>query len=158
MLAATGHPEARACFVLPLAVFVLALILARFLAPEISATGSGNDYSTLFSTAAQLIVTLLVALALELRAVPFEDPNVRRLIVGVTLLYVALGAAAAVVALSPGLSVTLYKWLFSLTLAAGGAALLSVLTISYRALKSEANEMLRGATGGNETEDPATPG
>jgi hypothetical protein len=155
MLTTTGHPEARACFLLPLAVFVLALILARVLAPEI--TGSGDDYSTLFSTAAQLIVTLLVALALELRAIPFADPNVRRLIVGVTLLYVALGAAAAVVALNPGLSVALYKWLFSLTLAAGGAALLSVLTISYRGLKSEASEMLREATGEDETGDPATP-
>jgi hypothetical protein len=145
VLAATLHPEAKACFVLPLAVFVFVFVLARSLAPEVSAAEWVDDYSTLFSTAAQLTVTLLVALALELRAVSFQKPNVRRLIIGVTLVYVALGAAAAVVALNPGLSTTLYKWLFSLTLAAGGAALLSVLTISYRALKSETDDILREA-------------
>jgi len=140
----TKRSEARACFLLPLSAFVLILIVSRILAPGFS-SGSGADYSSLFSTAAQLIVTLLVALALEIRALPFRELNARRLIVGFTLLYVALGAAGAVLALSPGLPSTLYKWLFAMTLATGSAALLSVLTISFRMLENEISDRREGA-------------
>jgi hypothetical protein len=144
---ATRHPRAKACFLFPLAVFVFVFIVARMLAPEFS-TRTDGDYSAVFSTAAQLIVTLLVALALELRASPFGEPNAARLVVGVTLVYVALGAAAAVLALIPGLDSTLYQWLFALTLAAGGSALLSVLMISYQVLEDEAMERRRRARQG----------
>lgn len=138
LYAVTARPEARVCFLFPFAAFVLALILGRVLAPAFA--DGPRAYSSLFSTAAQMIVTLLVALALELRALPFRELNARRLIVGFTLLYVALGAAGAVLALAPGLSPAIYRWLFALTLAAGGAALLSVLAISFQVLKNEISD------------------
>lgn len=135
--ASLRNEEARASFVLPLAAFVLIFIVARVKAPAFG-PGSASEYSSFFGTVAQVIAAVLIALALELRTLPFRDLNTRRWIVGVSLLYVALGLAAAVIALNPGLSPTLDRWLFALAIAAGAAALLSVLTISLTLLKNEA--------------------
>lgn len=143
---AISEREARACFLLPLASFVLILIVSRALAPGFGGD-SASAYSSYFSTAAQVCATVLIALALELRAQPLRELNARRLIVAVTLVYVALGVAAGAIALNPGLAPTLYKWLFALTTAAGAAAVISVLTIAYRVLENEASSRRDEARG-----------
>jgi uncharacterized membrane protein len=133
----TRQREAKLCFILPLALFVVALVLGRILAPDFAAEPV-TKYSSFFSTAAQVTVAVLIALALDLRQMPFDDMNTRRLITGFTFTYVAVGAAAACFALLPDLSPAAYAWLFALTIAAGSAALVSVVTISYQVVKNEA--------------------
>jgi hypothetical protein len=141
----TRRQEVRRCFLMPLAVFVCIGIVARVLAPDIGG-GTVGDYSSFFSTAAQVIVAVFIALALELRQMPFDTLATRRLVIGVTLVYVALGAATACLALLPALPSTLYRWLFATTVAAGSAAVLSVLVIGYQVVKNETSERRRGAT------------
>ena len=56
----TRRQEVRRCFLMPLAVFVFIGIIARVLAPSIS--GAADSYSSFFSTAAQVIVAVFIAL------------------------------------------------------------------------------------------------
>jgi hypothetical protein len=141
----TRTEEVRRCFLAPLAIFVFTGILARVLAPDIG--GGVSDYSSFFSTTAQVIVAVFIALALELRQMPFEALSTRRLVTGFTLVYIALGAAAACVALLPDLPATLYRWLFATAVAAGSAAVLSVLVIGYQVVKNETADRRREASG-----------
>lgn len=132
--AALSEPAAKRCFVLPGAVFIASLILAYGFAPSFTHENA-SDFTSLFSTAAQLIVTLLVALALELRSI--RNVNARWLIASGTLTYVAVGAVAGVIALNPHLGPCGYRVLFSLTMAAGLAALLSVLLIALEGVLAD---------------------
>lgn len=141
--AALRSPGAKLCFVLPLGVSFLVAVLAFAFAPEIKGNEAGR-YSSLFSTAAQLIVTLLVALAVELRTL--RELNTQRLIIGGTLSYVGIGAGAAVIALNPGLGSGTYEWLFALTLGAGTGALLSVLLIAFQSFEGEVDALRKKRT------------
>ena len=140
---ALRRPSAKLCFVLPLGVTILVLFVAYAFAPRIDA-GNAGDFSSLFSTAAGLIVTLLVALAIELRSL--REANTQRLIVGGTLSYVAIGAVAAVVALNPTLGPDAYRVLFALTMAAGTGALLSTLLIALQGFKAEVKQQRKEKT------------
>jgi hypothetical protein len=139
-LAALGQPEAKLCFLLPLGTSIVVFLVAIVAAPDMDSQAAAGRFSAFFSTSAQVIVTLLVALALEARTLSFRQLNARRLIVGGTLSYVVVGAVAAVLALNPTLGADLYTLLFALTCAAGMGALLSVLTVSYRVLETELQE------------------
>jgi hypothetical protein len=85
--------------------------------------------SGFFGTSAQVIATLFIALALEARAALVD---VRFAVA--TVLYVALGLIASVVALLPSLPAALYDWLLALTLAGGLGALTSTLLIALWSL------------------------
>ncbi len=97
--------------------------------------------------------TLLVALAVEVRALPTTFGNTRRLVVIVTLMYVALGVAASVIALDPSLPSGVYEPLFALALAGGAGALLSVLVIAFQIVEAgfgaDRTVMRDGETGGH---------
>jgi hypothetical protein len=138
-----SHTDALVCFVLPLAVSLVVFVFSRLLAPRINSANAG-DYSSLFSTLAQLIVTLLVALAIELRTL--RALNARLLITAGTLSYVAVGAAAAVVALNPTLSPCAYGWLFALAMTGGAGALLSVTLTAYRGFVAEVERLREKVT------------
>ena len=97
--------------------------------------------SSFFSTGAQLIGALLIALAVEAGWLGATDTNTRRRIVGITVIYVAIGGTAARPALIPALSRTAYHWLFILTMTGGAGALLSVLAIAYYVAKSEFEQL-----------------
>ncbi|HET7443324.1 MAG TPA: hypothetical protein VFJ57_01555 [Solirubrobacterales bacterium] len=122
---------------------VVVLGAAYLFAPHIDAA-TASSYSSLFSTTGQIIVTLLVALAIELRSL--RELNAQRLIIAGTLTYVALGAGAAVLALNPTLHPGLYRALFAITLAGGIGALLSVVLIAYRGLEDEVKSRRNDAT------------
>lgn len=134
---ALRQPDAKLCFVLPLGVSFLVAVLAFNFAPTIEA-GTAGEFSSLFSTAAQVIVTLLVALAIELRSL--RELNAQRMIISGTLSYIAIGAGAAMLALNPNLGSDVYRWLFALTLGAGVGALLSVILIAYQGFEADVKE------------------
>jgi hypothetical protein len=136
VFAATRHRDTALCFTLPLAAFVAVFVIGRVAAPTF---GAGTDeYSSFFSTGAQVIVAVLIALAFDLGKLPAWQRDIQRLVVGFSLGYIALGAASAVLAVLPNVSPTISRWLFAATLAAGTAAVLSVLTISYQVAKGDA--------------------
>lgn len=139
-IVATKHRDTALCFVLPLAFFVASFIVARVAAPDFASTDA--DYSSFFSTVAQMIVAVLIALAFDLGKLPPEQINLRRFVVGFSLAYIALGAAAAAIGLLPGLSPTFDRWIFAAALASAGSALLSVLTLSYQVVKGETEDAI----------------
>ncbi|HVO55527.1 MAG TPA: hypothetical protein VMT37_14030 [Solirubrobacterales bacterium] len=140
--ASLGRRDAQVGFAAPLVASLLVGAAAYVFAPRIDAA-TASKYSSLFSTSGQIIVTLLVALAIELRSL--RELNAQRLVIG-TLFYVALGVGAAVLALNPTLHPGLYRWLFAVTLASGCGALLSVVLIAYRGLEDEVTTRRRKAT------------
>jgi hypothetical protein len=139
------YVDAKVCFLLPLGGSIVVGVIAFVFAPKIGDPDTAAQFSPLFSTAAQLIVTLLVALVLERRYL--AEINAQRLVVGGSLFYIALGAAAAVIALNTRLGACAYHWLFALTLGAGAGALLSTLTVAYRAYVAEFEAEEGEATG-----------
>jgi len=114
-------------------VFVVALALA----PDIHQGADHGRFGNLFGTTAQVIATLVVALAFEARALRREEMTLRRLTATITLTYVALGGTASVVALNPGLPECVYGPLFAIAMAGAAGALLSVLAIGYRLIRSD---------------------
>jgi hypothetical protein len=133
--ALTGR-ETRSVVLVPGAVAALTFLLALWQAPSIDDHNHG-EFSTLYGTAGQIIATLLVALALEARALPLEFGNARRLVAGFTLTYVGVGLVASVVALNGSLPSCAYEPLFALAMGGGAGALLSVLMIAYRIVDAE---------------------
>lgn len=129
------HPDTLLCFLAPLIVAAIAGILAFIFAPSIEDPDTAAQFSPFFSTAAQVIVTLLVALVLERRSL--RAVNAQRKILRWSFSYIAIGVVAAVTALNTRLGPTAYRFLFALTVAAGIGALLSTLTIAYRAFVAE---------------------
>jgi hypothetical protein len=109
-------------FVLPASVAACALVVGTVLAPGDLDRG---DYGGFFGTSAQVIATVLVALALEARAALVE---VRFALL--TIVYVAVGLTAAVAGLLPSLPDALYEWLVGFTIAGGAGALISTLLLA----------------------------
>jgi hypothetical protein len=138
----------RLCFFLPLFGAVLVGLVACFVAPDIGSPKQAGHYSSLFATSAQVLAAVLVALAVEARAIPFRKLNAQHLIAAGTLSYVMIGAMAAIVAQIPTLSSAAYKVMFILTLGAGGGALLSVLTVGYYITYAEARQLRKAARDG----------
>src|SRR4051794_17242103 len=136
MRSAARTRPARYVVKAPAIVALATLVAALLWAPEIHQGADHERFSNLFGTTAQVIATLVVALAFEASALRREDTNLRRLIATVTLGYVALGGTAAVVALNPGLPESVYGPLFAVAMAGAVGALLSVLAIAYRAIRS----------------------
>ena len=127
----------RICFWFPLVGVVIAAAVAGFFGPQINPGDDHQRYSDLFSTTAQVIATLLVALALESGIAATHDIYLRRLVSRFTVSYVALGVGAAIIALNPSLSSCAYRILFTVAMAAGAGALLSVVAVGYYAVESE---------------------
>lgn len=135
--AALSTRAAAVCFWTPLVGALGAGVLSALFAPKIDPGKSAGDFAPLFATAAGLIGALLIALAVEAGWLGVTETNVRRRIVGGTVLYVAVGAVAAVLALIPTLSSNTYRVLFVLTMAGGAGALLSVLAVAYYVAESQ---------------------
>lgn len=136
-LATLSTTAGRVCVLMPFAGAVAALVLSVLFAPQICPGKDAESFAPFFSTAATLIGALLIALALEAGWLRASEMNVRRRIVGGTAIYVACGAVAAVLALMPQLSSSWYRALFTLTMAGGAGALLSVLAIAYHVAGSQ---------------------
>ena len=99
-----------------------------------------DDFSQFFGTSAQVIATLLVALALEKAAFQSATSPSATIAGRWGLVFVALGAVAAVTALSTRLPADVYAAAFAVTVGAGIAALLSVVLAGWRTIATGARE------------------
>ncbi len=116
----------------PIVVAVAGFLLGLHWAPDIPKTGPPSWLGAFFGTAAQVIVTLLIALALQARY------GITRLLPAVLIpLYVAIGVVSAVAGTSHSLPLGAYKWLFALTMAGGLGALASAVILAVRIISSE---------------------
>jgi hypothetical protein len=116
-------------FALPL-FFVVAELL---LVPGTAGTATFRDeYSNFFQTAAAVIASLLVVVAVELKFASRES----RLATGeagvIAVAWIGLAEVASVVALSPAIPLALDRWVFSLTVSGGVAGLVAVMLIAAR--------------------------
>lgn len=128
--------SARRLLLWPMVAALATLVLALIFAPVIRPSQHAR-FENIFGTSAQVLATLLVALAVEARALRVEDSTARRLVTGWTLGMLALGLVASVVALNPALTTCAYRVLFGLTMAAGIGALLSVLGIAFEIFEAD---------------------
>jgi hypothetical protein len=117
---------------IPVVVAVVGFALGLLWAPHIPKAGPPDWLGALFGTAAQVIVTLLVALALQARY-----GITSRLPALLIPLYVTVGVLAAVAGTSHSLPSAAYKWLFALTLAGGSGALASAAVLAVRTIRAE---------------------
>jgi len=125
------------CFVMPLVASIASGVLAAVYAPHMRPGTDPSRFSAMFATTGGLIGALLIALAVEAGWLRAADTNMRRRVLGFGASYIAVGAAAAVVALNPALSPAAYHVLFTAAMAAGVGALISVLAIAYYVAESE---------------------
>ncbi len=150
VVAALLRPETRLVVGAPAISALVVFLLALWRAPEITSDNQ-RDFANFYGTTGQVVATLFVALAVEVRALPTTFGNTVRLVVIVTLMYVALGVAASVVALDPSLPSGVYEPLFALALAGGAGALLSVLAIAFQIVEAAFDAERRKAMGAGET-------
>jgi hypothetical protein len=106
---------------------VVALIGGFLVAPDITA-GHTQRLSPFFTTAAQILVTLLVAAAL-FQGLPASSISyeVRRFLGVTTFVYLGAGMVASVAALTDVLPVGGYRYVFAVTLSGGAGALVALL-------------------------------
>jgi hypothetical protein len=102
--------------------FLIGLLVV---APPIPAAGPPAWLTSLFATAAQIIATLFVALALEARYA-----SITRAAANATVGYVAVGVLAAATGMSAALPHGLYAVLLGLTLGCGTGALFATALIA----------------------------
>jgi hypothetical protein len=120
----------------PLAVAVVCGFLAFLSAPD---AAPAPWLSPLLTTAAAVIATLFVALALGARQIAVKMP-----LAILTMIYVGLGEAAAVGGLSTGLPAWTYAWLLAITVGSGVGALLSAVIVGAKALNAERIQIQEG--------------
>lgn len=100
---------------------------ARVVAP--SGDGLGRELEAFFGASAQVLATLLVALALFQGATVLAGRHARKFLSLAVFPLIGLGLAASLAGLLDGLSADAYRWLFAITVGTGGAALVSVLMV-----------------------------
>jgi hypothetical protein len=132
----------------PLVLALLAFALGLAAAPERMADNDRHEqFAPLFGTAAQVIATLFIALALEARN---GMVNVR--LAFVTVAYVGVGLVAAFFAGSPSIPGCAYAWLLAFTAMGGTGALASTMVIAYWSLTRRER---RTAAMADQSGDPA---
>src|SRR4051794_3500700 len=94
-----------------------------------------QTYSSLFGTTAQVVATLFVALAIEAR-----HASIRNRFFTLTIVYIAIGLVAAVVAGSTGLPAWSYRFLLGLALGGGAGALASTVLVARWAKEQRSRE------------------
>jgi hypothetical protein len=117
---------------IPIVVAAVGFALGLTWAPHIPATGPPTWLGGFFTTAAQIIVVLLVALTLQARyGIMSRFPAL------LVPLYVTVGVVSAMAGTSPSLPRGAYHWLFALTLAGGSGALASAVILAFRTIRTE---------------------
>jgi hypothetical protein len=137
LLTLSKHPAHRLIRFMPALAAVAAYVIGLVIAPAIESDVDQQRWSGFFGTSAQVIATLLLALAIEARFVSRAQlfPNARWAHIAVG--YVALGELAAVTGLSPSVAPCLYTQAFAITVGGGVGALITVVLIGARALTAE---------------------
>ena len=116
-----------------LALPIFLAVAEVLLMPATAGSGAFRDqYSDFFQTAAAVIASLLVVVAVELKFASRET----RLATGeaglIAVAWIGMAEVAAVAALSPGIPAALDRWVFSFTVSGGIAGLVAVLLIAGR--------------------------
>jgi hypothetical protein len=125
--------EGQVLAIAQLTLATLAGIAAWTLAPDLHASAQHEAFKDFFTTAAQVIAALLVALAIEAR---FAVQHALLAITSATCLVV--GEISAIAALSPALPDAAYSWLFVCTVAGGTGAMVAAIVIGAQALTADA--------------------
>lgn len=115
-----------------LAFAVVFAIVAWFTAADLGTKAQHHAFVDFFASSAAVIAALLIALAIEARAVlPLKAYAI------VAPACLAVGEIAAVGALSPGLPGWSYRWLLALTVGGGLGGLIAVIWAASMLLRSE---------------------
>jgi hypothetical protein len=129
-LAIRSRRDKVRAFLPPLVALVAYVLGLTVLGPKANSTFA-KDFQPFFSTSAQVIATLLVALAIG-RVVLGRTITAAGLVASLwALVFIALGEVAAVSALSVRLSSAVYSQAFAMTLGAGLAALIAVVLVGW---------------------------
>lgn len=108
-------------------------LASQFLTPEIAGQASfQKDYSSFFQTAAAVIASLLVVIAVESRLASTQTRLATREAGVLAVIWIGLAEVAALAALSPGLSPGLDGPSFNLTVSGGASGLIAVVLIAAR--------------------------
>jgi hypothetical protein len=124
----------------PILLWTALMLLLWLLAPTVHTdrTVFLHEYSSFLQTAAQVLIALLIALAIEVRTPkPLGDEIGIRLATVVILLMLAVGEVACLAVLSPFLPAALDRWTLYLVIASGGSAILALVLVSWRILGEE---------------------
>lgn len=121
--------------VLPLVAAAIGVVAAELAAPAIPKDGPPDWLLNFNGTIAQIIATLVIALALEARYVYMAKWAAIS-----TVSYVAVGLAAAAAGISPGLPHSTYRHLFALEIGGGLGALIAVVVTAGRAISREIDQ------------------
>jgi hypothetical protein len=132
--------------IVPAGFALLVLAAGLLLSPQIDSRNH-QSFSDVFATMAQVIATLVIALAIEARALPIKETNLRRFVVGITLTYVGVGGAASVLGLNPSLPSCLYEPLYAVAMAGGAGGLLTVLGIASVTIEDQFRDQRREMKG-----------
>ncbi len=115
-----------------LGVALFAGLAAWLTAADLMTEAQHREFVDFFATAAAVIAALLVALAIEARAVlPLKAYAI------VAPVCLAAGEISAVAALSPSLPGWAYRWLLAFTVGGGLGGLTAVLWAAWKLLRSE---------------------
>jgi hypothetical protein len=102
-------------------------------APDLDSLAQHERFKDFFTTSAQVIAALLVALAVEARFA------VRHVLLAITsAVCLVVGELSAIAALSPALPDTAYTVLFASTLAGGTGAMVAAVVIAAQTLVEDA--------------------
>lgn len=123
----------------PAVVAVLASILAFWQAPDLGTDLLRRPWDDFFTTCAQVIAALFIAVALEARSSPGRSPTSAV----ATIACLTVGEVAAVAALTTSLPDCLYRCLFALTVGGGLGALVAAVTLATSALRADREELRR---------------
>lgn len=142
---------------LPLLIAVTATVVGYILAPGgLDANATHEDYVGFFSSAAQVIGTLLVALVVELHF-PFSrttGPFARAVGASATVV-IALGGLAAVLGLSPELPEFLYRITFAIAWGGLVGGLVAVAAIGVSLVLATLRAARRAKLEARKDDDPA---
>jgi hypothetical protein len=109
------------------------VVVSTSLVPEAAGeAGFHRRYSDFFQTAAQVIATLLVVIAVESKLASRAARLATREAGVVAVVWVVAAEVAAVAAVSPDLPLSWHSVLFSLTVSGGAAGLIAVILIAAR--------------------------
>jgi hypothetical protein len=119
---------------LSLGLLVAIGILAALAAPDLGHDVTHDKYAGMFATIAQVVATLLVALAVEARLLAAIDQRLRVATALAVVVCVGVSIAASVALMSRGLPECFYAPLFGVSVGGGLAALVMILVLAGQGL------------------------
>jgi uncharacterized membrane protein len=129
-------------FVPPFLLWPILMVVLWWVSPTVHTdrTLLLREYSSFLQTAAQVLIALLIALAIEVRTPKsIEDKIAIRPATGLTVLLLAVAELACLAVLSPFLPAVLDRWTLYLVIASGISAILALVLLSWRILGEDEN-------------------